>query len=124
MVSVVSQRKRHTMGWFSNRTPAIQITEQTQLGICKYLMEYSQSLNGSGNRQIERVSYEALRASNELLININKTGSAIQILKKIRQVQKRMLAESRKSNEIGELVGEIFLLEVMLKDLGVTNFDV
>ena len=104
-------------------TPKSVITENTRLGVHRYLMEKSEKYGADSDAGVRKQSTEVLLAATSLLVDSDGPEKAIRVLKKIRGAEQDFLKESRDSRGIAESVGEIAFIEIMLKDLGVTNFE-
>ena len=95
----------------------VQITEQTRLGVHKYLMGKQEEYASDSDARVRQQSTEVLLAATSLLIDSNGLEKAIGVLKKIRRAEQDFLKEARDTGGITESVAEIAFIEIMLKDL-------
>lgn len=110
------------MGWFTSRArPSVRITAQTQNGVCEYLLRESKERNKSTDPELKKSSERILFAANDFLIDINKPQAAIRVLKGMRLGIINALP-TLDAEDSAAAIGEKFLIETMLKDLGVTDF--
>ncbi len=112
------------MSWFSRKAPTPTIPRQTLIEIHRYLMKEAKERTASADPKARADSTSILLAASKLLGSNPEIEPAILSLKGLRKSIQRVIPALRVPQLAAEAIAEVARIETMLKDLGVTNFDV